>query len=289
MVSSAVAHHQHQQQQDMFRPQPYAMQQPAAQHPDHSMVQLPQEEKVRGGMDRVRSISLEELYKIQGGMTEMVDSFSKMSTGNPTERSMQQMNMSQETMGTIEHMATGSVADMSIGTMGNSTFSIFSGNESAANMDERIAQVEAEVYQEQQRTPQSVTTAPEPAAATGSARRPQREPSLTINQLSSMPPPATTSNASMSLSDVWGARRKSSAASAMSAISIRDDLSFTPRPVGGLLEEEPPQQGTLDDMGLSSISLLKSAFSLGDSTTLGSPHSQQQPPFGGDKNQRQKG
>ena len=57
-----------------------------------------------------------------------MDSFSQMKTSETqSELEQRRMMMSTETMGTIEGIPPGSVADMSIGTMNSSTFSLFGG------------------------------------------------------------------------------------------------------------------------------------------------------------------
>jgi hypothetical protein len=66
-------------------------------------------------------------------MDELMDSFNQMRTGDEAALNRRFM-ASTETMGTIEPM--GSVADMSLGTMNSSTFSLFRGNESVTLSDE---------------------------------------------------------------------------------------------------------------------------------------------------------
>jgi hypothetical protein len=63
-------------------------------------------------------------------MDDLMGSFSRMKTGGMGSAELEQRRMmaSSDTMGTIEQL--GSVADMSLATMGSSTFSLFRGNES---------------------------------------------------------------------------------------------------------------------------------------------------------------
>ena len=61
-------------------------------------------------------------------MEDLTDSFSQLKTAGPQQDAEQRrMMMSTDTMGTIEGINAGSVADMSLGTMNSSTFSLFGG------------------------------------------------------------------------------------------------------------------------------------------------------------------
>lgn len=75
----------------------------------------------------------------EDNMSVVMDSFSKMRTTNDGDVQQQQhqqqqhqrkMYASSDTMGTIEPIGMGSMADMSFATMNSSTFSVFRGNES---------------------------------------------------------------------------------------------------------------------------------------------------------------
>jgi len=196
-----------------------------------SMAHLPQESR------RV-SLTIEELQKLHSRrhsiekreVNEMMDSFSKMKTSEMDPKSKAQLNTSSETMGTIEHMQT-STADMSVGTMmGSSTFSLFRGNETM--LDGTTASAEEEQ----------------------DGVGPMREMSM-----GSIGAPY---NASMSLSDMWNSRRKSSASTNVSLGGESPGaFSFQPRPVG--LMEEEPESLSLDAMGSSSMNMLKSALADG--------------------------
>jgi hypothetical protein len=265
--------------------------------PSHnvSMVQIPQEEP-SSPINRRGSITIGELSNHHGRrhhtvdtpeVSGLMDSFSKMRASDERRRQTYDpsFHASVDTMGTIEQYQHGSIADMSIGTMESSTFSLFRGNESMAAMDDKIAQVEAEVQAEVERE-HSQEAAP-PMRALGN------EPSFTLAGLSGTAPPhPSTNNASMSLSDVWGNnRRKSSTGAIISSLlgskdtvdhlgpglsreGHREGSSFPPRPGVRLTEEEPGNLG-FDDMGSSSMQMLKSIFSLDE--VQGSPTDRKSP------------
>jgi hypothetical protein len=100
------------------------------------------------------SITMHELSKFHERrhaieVQEMTDSFKSMKT---SEKNLGMLS-STDTMGTIEPI--GGVGDMSIGTMESSTFSFFRGNDSViddAELDEKIAQIEAQVGQYRKRS-----------------------------------------------------------------------------------------------------------------------------------------
>ena len=110
-------------------------------HGNNSMAEIPADEDIHD--NRRVSLSIADVFKfkearvIQQGtqsntgtapMDDLMDSFNQMKTSE-TQGDLEQrrMMMSTETMGTIEGVPQGSVADMSIGTMNSSTFSLFGG------------------------------------------------------------------------------------------------------------------------------------------------------------------
>jgi hypothetical protein len=176
---------------------------------------------------------------------DLRDSFSQMRTGGTTsqERGMQ---ASSETMGTIEPM--GSVTDMSLGTMGSSIFSVFRGGDGLGVLDEDA-----------------------PLDDAGSAPT-NRTPSSKATTSSQSSRNAYESTTSLSFSDALfdNNMRKSSSLSA-SVNGILSDVrrqvdseypsanSMNPYPrTVGIMEEE----GSESAMGESSMSILKSAFTV---------------------------
>jgi hypothetical protein len=194
------------------------------------------------------SITMHELSKFHERrhaieIQEMTDSFKSMKT---SEKNLGMLS-STDTMGTIEPI--GGAGDMSIGTMESSTFSFFRGNDSViddAELDEKIAQIEAQVGQYR--------------------KRPGRPGSSFASTASSL------QNMSIgSLGTDFGSdfRRLSamSTGSNNSALFSGKDLDFL-SPSGGYQPGTVPELGEsaedFDDfeIGSSSLSHLKSALSL---------------------------
>jgi hypothetical protein len=140
----------------------YSQQQPPPPHSDlanYSMAEIPGDDIEEVFHDRNKaarrrssdytkfnskdgntSIRMSQLFRgsLSGGggssvMDELMDSFNQMRTGDEAALNRRFM-ASTETMGTIEPL--GSVADMSLGTMNSSTFSLLRGNESVTLSDE---------------------------------------------------------------------------------------------------------------------------------------------------------
>lgn len=179
-------------------------------------------------------------------MDDMMDSFSQMRTGAAAggyhDYDQRRMMASTETMGTIEPL--GSVADMSLGTMGSSTFSLFRGGDSLAVLDEGGA-------------PSSLVT--------GVHSSPAASSSATTLGNSRSSKSSYESASSLSFADALfdGNRRKSSSLSA----SINGMLSEVRRQVESEyptsvapLTEEASGELDMEEMGGSSISVLKRAF-----------------------------
>ena len=248
--------------------------QPSLDASNLSMAQIPHDDMVGPApvrlseVGRQGSMNMADLTKSsQGGgqqqqqqqqhlpvmeMHELMDSFSKMKTGGgATGDETKKMHASIETMGTIEHINPGSIADMSLGTMGSSTFSLFRGNESLAAMDDKLLD-----HQNQPPTPENIRE--------GGFNDP----------------------GSMSLSDVWGPRRKSSGTttsgvtmsgslvsqnnsssttskeSAPDNRSLRDSLAYQPKPIK--LTESDVSGLDVEQMGSSSLSVLKAAYTINE-------------------------
>ena len=193
------------------------------------------------------SITMFELSKFHDrrhviDVQEMTDSFKSMRTADRGNA----MFSSADTMGTIEPIG-GGAADMSIGTMESSTFSFFRGNDSCiddAELDEKIAQIEAQVGQYRKR------------------------PGRTASSFTS----TASSNQNMSIgslgTDFGGSdfRRLSalSTGSNASAIFSNKDLEFLP-PSGGYQPGTVPELGESEefedyDIGSSSLSNLNSVL-----------------------------
>jgi hypothetical protein len=175
---------------------------------------------------------------------DLRDSFSQMRTGGTTSQESR-MQASSETMGTIEPM--GSVTDMSLGTMGSSIFSVFRGGDGLGVLDEDAPLDDAG-------SPPSNRTPSSKATSSQSSRN------------------AYESTTSLSFSDALfdNNMRKSSSLSA-SVNGILSDVrrqveseypsanSMNPYPhTVGIMEEE----GSESAMGESSMSILKSAFTI---------------------------
>lgn len=197
------------------------------------------------------SITMHELSKFHDrrhviDVREMTDSFKGMRT---SERNYG-MFSSGDTMGTIEPI--GGSSDMSIGTMESSTFSFFKGNDSViddAELDEKIAQIEAQVGQYK--------------------RRPGR-PGSSFTSTASSAQNMSIGSLGTDFGGMSSDLRRSSALSTgsnASAIFSGKDLEFL-SPSGGYLPGTVPELGeSAEDfedfeMGSSSLSNLKSALSI---------------------------
>lgn len=198
---------------------------------DVSMAQLPQE-------DRRISMTISDLQNHRGEMGELVDSFSKMKAVDDSRKAF----TSTETMGTIEPIGTGSLADMSVG----STFSLFKTNDNISPGDDKIGAPSERQLRDD--------SAPPPG------QQYMREGSnLTFPSAKFM-----QSEGSLSFMDFWSSRRKSSASSNLSVPQEGGAAEGRPSVVGfprtlELMEEEPDNLG-YEGMGHSSMSILKAAF-----------------------------
>ena len=246
-----------------------------------SMAQIPQDDGGPTTRSRRGSLHIDELSNPQGQrrqqqqtqpleLHDLMDSFSKMSTGNLVEKKFQG---STDTMGTIEHINPGSIADMSLGTIGSSTFSLFRGNESLAALDDKIAQT-AEGDAEGKDVPPNSPAAPNRessmhfGASFANGNNSSRGDSMTFSTVwaDSRRGHKSTSSSSGMLTGDSGFSSKDGASSRDGGAS-RDGLSFQPRPVT-LMEEQP---SNLEQLGASSMSVLKAAMTLNDDENAVNP------------------
>lgn len=203
-------------------------------------------------------------------MSGLLDSFSKMQTKDEHRK----MYASTETMGTIEPIGVGSMADMSLATMESSMFSFYKGNESTLETSGSYqdkgspTRVYAEVP----------ATAPEPAVSGGySGSVPAASNLDSKGSLSNVSKSWFMSDSSFTVADASASRRRSNMGAAghqssmmTSAIFENNEYdpppaeiststaSVQPRPLR--LMEEQPDELNLDQFGNSSMSILKAAF-----------------------------
>lgn len=115
---------------------------------NYSMAEVPPAQDQYGSESRRISLSIDDIFKFKEArkqnstgqpgahlgtsMDDLTDSFSQMKTsGN---QGAGRMMMSADTMGTIEGIPAGGVADMSLGTLDSSTFSLFGKGNDSMNM-----------------------------------------------------------------------------------------------------------------------------------------------------------
>lgn len=184
---------------------------------------------------------------------EIMDSFSQMRTGSGSGSSQEsehrKMMASTETMGTIEAM--GSVADVSMATMGSSIFSVFKGGDSLAVLDEEepLNMKSSPAADNVSSTLGGIT--PESGRG-GSKNQYESTTSLTFAEALFDTNRRTSSSLSASINGMLSDVRRQVESEYPSTVSL------LPRSVATL--EKSPDDLAIATMGASSLSMLKSAF-----------------------------
>jgi hypothetical protein len=184
-------------------------------------------------------------------MDELMDSFQQMNTASD-DSALRKMMMSAETMGTIEPM--GSMADMSMGTVG-STFSLFGA--SKGNESKDLLGVQHSGMNSSESTDES-----------GKKQSTERDPRIDFQQRGRE---SLQSDASISISEVWGGRRKSSSLSGASTSingaidAIRKEVDSEhglPRTLKESTAEGLEAIQSMEGIGMESsdLSILKATF-----------------------------
>jgi hypothetical protein len=183
-------------------------------------------------------------------MDDMLDSFSRSKISNENnDVQNKRYNASTETMGTIEPIGTGSVADMSFATMNSSTFSFYKGNDSLAVPDGQGPPDRPII---DNRFMATTSTLPELGVPT----------SRTVNRFAS--------DNSLSIAELRGRRKSGSTPSKSSSeegsgfhTSGNSTLSSHPTVASGnsvsqtIVLEDQSLELDLNSMGLSSVEMLK--------------------------------
>lgn len=179
-------------------------------------------------------------------MSGMMDSFSKTKV---SDEARNRFYASTETMGTIEPIGIGSMADMSVAALDSSTFSFFRGNESifASTTEKSPPQPSRDISDHGVRPGTSPPSVPSTAPTAQGMPRWTGEHSYTIHDLPKRrpkdPPRALTGTIYED------------------GVASNDTLNSSlgmPRPVGMI--EDHPDVLELGTMGSSSMSILKSVF-----------------------------
>jgi hypothetical protein len=203
-------------------------------------------------MHRAREIGLERSSDNRNSMDmdDMLDSFSRSKISNENnDVQNKRYNASTETMGTIEPIGTGSVADMSFATMNSSTFSFYKGNDSLAVPDGQGPPDRPII---DNRFMATTSTLPELGVPT----------SRTVNRFAS--------DNSLSIAELRGRRKSGSTPSKSSSeegsgfhTSGNSTLSSHPTVASGnsvsqtIVLEDQSLELDLNSMGLSSVEMLK--------------------------------
>ena len=175
-------------------------------------------------------------------MDDLLDSFSKSRISHDEQK---RMYASSETMGTIEPMSAGSVADMSLGTINSSTFSFHKGNDSIFE-DRPVTDIDARLI-----TTTSATTRREDGTAkTTSTRSIMSDASMSIAELRSR----RKSLQKQPNAPETGTASATSGNTTLSSNTTLGTASGSVRQVAGMMEHPSLD---LEGMGNSSVEMLK--------------------------------